>query len=48
MITLTGREFAAADLQEDQIINSFDLIKLRRILLGIEWGVQSCIELLNI
>ncbi len=36
MITLTGREFAAADLQEDQIINSLDLIKLRRILLGIE------------
>ena len=36
MITLTGRSFTAANLQEDQSIDSLDLIKLCRILLGIE------------
>ncbi len=36
MITLTGRASTAANLQEDQFIDSLDLIKLCRILLGIE------------
>ena len=36
MITLTGRASTAANLQEDQMIDSLDLIKLCRILLGIE------------
>ena len=36
MITITGRSFTAANLQEDQTIDSLDLIKLCRILLGIE------------
>ena len=35
MITITGRSFTAANLQEDQTIDSLDLIKLCRILLGI-------------
>ena len=36
MITLTGRASTAANLQEDQFIDSLDLIKLCRVLLGIE------------
>ena len=36
MITLTGRASTAANLQADQSIDSLDLTKLCRILLGIE------------
>ena len=36
MITLSGRAFAAANLQPDQEINTQDMVRLRQLLLGIE------------
>ena len=36
MITLSGRAFAAANLQPDQEINTQDMVRLRQLLLGME------------